>query len=91
MSIHKRWRFTEVMVRDAPACAGVYVLWSGGAALAVGEATGRGDTIQSRLLGYLGLGEVTHYSWEITRAPRARAAELERELRTRVAETPSGT
>lgn len=27
MSIHKRWRFNHVMVKDAPDCAGVYVLW----------------------------------------------------------------
>ena len=82
MSIHKRWRFTEAMVKDAPDCAGVYVLWSEGAPLAVGAASGGGDTIQSRLLGHLehSLGGVTHYSWEICRAPRERAAGIEREL-----------
>ncbi|HET7669447.1 MAG TPA: hypothetical protein VFK84_03480 [Burkholderiales bacterium] len=89
MSIYKRWRFTEGMVKDAPDCAGVYVLWSDSAALSVGEAAGRGDTIRSRLLGCLGLDEVTHYSWEITRAPQARAMEIARELRAGVAETQS--
>ena len=54
MSIHKRWRFTDAMVRDAPDCPGVY--------------------------NHLGLENVTHYSWEITRAPKARAAQIEREL-----------
>ena len=82
MSIHKRWRFTDVMVQDAPDCAGVYVLWADRQPLAVGDAAGHGDTVQSRLLSHLAHGnpEVTHYSWEITRAPKARAAQVEREL-----------
>ena len=81
MSIQKRWRFTETMVKDAPDCPGVYVLWSERAPLAVGAAAGA-ESIQSRLLGHLehSLGGVTHYSWEICRAPRERAAEIEREL-----------
>jgi hypothetical protein len=80
MSIHKRWRFTDVMVKDAPDCAGVYVLWRDQEPLAVGAAGGRADTVQSRLLSHLGLEDITHYSWEITRAPKARAAQIEREL-----------
>ena len=86
MSIDKRWRFTDVMVKDAPDCAGVYVLWCERRPLAVGAAGGRGDTVQSRLLSHLehakaaGLEHITHYSWEITRTPKARAAQVEREL-----------
>jgi len=80
MSIHKRWRFTDAMVKDAPDCAGVYVLWRDRQPLAVGAAGGGGDTVQSRLLSHLGLENVTHYSWEITRTPKARAAQVERDL-----------
>jgi hypothetical protein len=41
---------------------------------------GRGDTIQSRLLSHLASPGITHYSWEIIRAPSARAAQIERAL-----------
>jgi hypothetical protein len=43
---------------------------------------GRGDSIRARLLAQLAHSEergrrrATHYSWEITRDPRGRAAEL---------------
>jgi len=44
------------------------------------------DTIRSRLLSHLshesasGIGDVTHYSWQLCTDPRQRASELEREL-----------
>jgi hypothetical protein len=84
--MHK-WRFVESMVADAPDHKGVYVLWSGAIPLAVGHALGGADTIRSRLLSHLshesasGIGNVTHYSWQLCPEPRRRAAELERELR----------
>jgi hypothetical protein len=83
--MHK-WRFVSSMVADAPDHRGVYVLWSGGVALAVGHALGGADTIRSRLASHLshdgasGVGSVTHYSWQLCAEPRERAAELEREL-----------
>ena len=83
--MHK-WRFIERMIADAPDHKGVYVLWSGAIALAVGHALGGADTIRSRLLSHLahdsasGIGNVTHYSWQLCADPRRRATELEREL-----------
>ena len=77
-----RWRFTETMVRDAPDWKGVYVLWSQGTPLAVGQARGGDDTIRSRLLAHWthasasGLGSVTHYSGEICADPQKREAQL---------------
>ena len=83
--MHK-WRFVESMIADAPDHKGVYVLWSGAVALAVGHALGGADTIRSRLASHFshesaGLGNVTHYSWQLCPDPRARAAQLEHELR----------
>ena len=84
-AVHK-WRFTETMIADAPDHKGVYVLWSGAIALAVGHALGGADTIRSRLLSHFshesasGIGNVTHYSWQLCADPKKRAAELEREL-----------
>ena len=84
-AVHK-WRFVDSMIADAPDHRGVYVLWSGGVALAVGHALGAPDTIRSRLLSHFshesasGIGNVTHYSWQLCPDPRKRAAELEREL-----------
>ena len=84
-SMHK-WRFVESMIADAPDHRGVYVLWSGAVALAVGHALGGADTIRSRLASHLshdaasGVASVTHYSWQLCAEPRERAAELEREL-----------
>ena len=72
------------MIADAPDHKGVYVLWSGATALAVGHALGGSDTIRSRLLSHLShedLGNITHYSWQLCTDPRKREAELERELR----------
>ena len=72
------------MIADAPDHKGVYVLWSGATALAVGHALGGADTIRSRLLSHLShkdLGNITHYSWQLCADPRKREAELERELR----------
>lgn len=74
------------MLADAPDHKGVYVLWSGAVALAVGHALGGADTIRSRLLSHFshesasGIGNVTHYSWQLCPDPRQRAAELEVEL-----------
>lgn len=83
--MHK-WRFVESMIVDAPDHKGVYVLWSGTLPLAVGHAMGAGDSIRSRLLSHLsheassGIGDVTHYSWQLCADPKTRAAQLEREL-----------
>lgn len=80
--MHK-WRFVESMIADAPDHRGVYVLWSGGTALAVGHALGGADTIRSRLVSHLShedLAGITHYSWQLCAEPRERAAQLEREL-----------
>ena len=77
-----RWRFIETMIEDAPECKGVYVLWSHGTPLAVGHARGAGDTIKSRLVAHYshaaapGMGEITHYSWEICRDPAKREAQV---------------
>ena len=83
--MHK-WRFVESMIADAPDHKGVYVLWRGATVLAVGHALGGMDTVRSRLASHLshdgasGIGNVTHYSWQLCADPRERAAELEREL-----------
>lgn len=74
------------MIADAPDHKGVYVLWSGPVVLAVGHALGGADTIRSRLASHFshesasGIGNVTHYSWQLCPDPRARAAQLEGEL-----------
>ena len=84
-----KWRFTEAMVEDAPDYKGVYVLWAGGVPLAVGHARGGADTIRSRLLAHLahgaaaGLGQVSHYSWEICSDPLKREAEVAAALELR--------
>jgi hypothetical protein len=82
MSIRKRWPFNERMVRDAPDCRGIYVLWQDGAPLAVGHAPGGTDSIQSRLLAHLEHAPVavSHYSWEICADPRQRRRAVEAEL-----------
>lgn len=83
--MHK-WRFVEAMIADAPDHKGVYILWNGALALAVGHALGGADTIRSRLASHLshdsasGIGNVTHYSWQLCADPKKRAAELERQL-----------
>lgn len=89
--MHK-WRFVERMVADVPDHKGVYVLWSGALPLAVGHALGGADTLRSRLLSHLsheagsGVGNVTHYSWQLCSDPLTRAAELESESRLTEAE-----
>ncbi|MBV9190370.1 MAG: hypothetical protein JO292_09165 [Betaproteobacteria bacterium] len=87
MSINvPRWRFTQLMIQDAPDWKGVYVLWSRGVPLAVGHARGGDDSIRSRLLAHYsraasaGMANVTHYSWEICSDPLKREAELVEEL-----------
>ena len=73
-----RWRFNEDMIRDAPEWRGVYVLWSHGVPLMVGDAA----NIRSRLLAHhrQRKGEITHYSWEICPHPARRRAQLAEEL-----------
>lgn len=89
-----RWRFNAAMVEDAPDHKGVYVLWAHGTPLAVGHARGGADTIRSRLLAHLahgaeaGLGQVTHYSWELCSNPLEREAELAEALELRRRERP---
>jgi len=92
--MHK-WRFTEAMIADAPDHKGVYILWSASQPLAVGHALGGADTIRSRLLSHFshesasGIGNVTHYSWQLCADPRKREAELERELGLVEKDTPA--
>jgi hypothetical protein len=87
-----KWRFTRHLVEDAPDWPGVYVLWDGDAPIAAGGALGGQDTIRSRLATHLdhfesvGIPLPTHYSWEISREPAKRAAELLRDLRLARAE-----
>lgn len=78
-----KWRFTPSMVADAPDHPGVYVLWRDGKVLAVGHALGAHDTIRSRLQAHASHPEgkhVTHYSWEISREPQRREAQIAEEL-----------
>ena len=82
----RRWRFTRSMIEDAPEWKGVYVLWSHDKPLAVGHARGGSDTIRSRLLSHFshaaapGMGEITHYSWEMSADPVRREAEVVEQL-----------
>ena len=84
-----KWRFNAAMVGDAPDYKGVYVLWADGTPLAVGHARGGADTIRSRLLAHLehgaepGLRQVTHYSWELSREPLKREAQVAEALQLR--------
>jgi hypothetical protein len=79
-AVHK-WRFIERMIADAPEHKGVYVLWDGGKALAVGCALGGADTIRSRLfLHRAHASNISHYSWQLCVDPKRRKAEIEREL-----------
>lgn len=78
-----QWRFTPALIADAPDYPGVYVLWRDGKPLAVGHALGAHDTIRSRLLAHASHPEgalITHYSWEISREPLRREAEISEAL-----------
>jgi hypothetical protein len=83
----RRYRFTRVVLAGAPADAGVYALWEEEELVYYGRAMGDQATIRSRLLEHLEgtLGpqgqRVTHYSWELSRDPVGREAELLREYR----------
>jgi hypothetical protein len=95
MSLTPKWRFERRLIEDAPEFKGVYVLWDGDTALAVGHALGNADTIRSRLFAHLshaeapGMANISHYSWEICIDPRKREAELSRTLGLQAATSES--
>jgi hypothetical protein len=74
----RRYRFTRIVISGAPDDAGVYALWDGEEVLYYGRSDGAGSTIRSRLLDhyYESASLATHYSWEISKDPAAREAEL---------------
>jgi hypothetical protein len=95
LSIFKtRYSFTEEMIAGAPRGPGVYALWNGDTLIYIGNASGTGATIHSRLLSHLAGGacgcsrEATHYSWEIAPHPGLRELEMLQEHRAASGELP---
>jgi excinuclease UvrABC nuclease subunit len=81
------YSFKATTIAGAPDEPGVYALLDQGEVIYYGRALGGATTIQSRLLDHLE-GRVdectkraTHYSWEMSRRPAAREAELLNEFR----------
>ena len=75
----ERHRFTTWQISGAPPAPGVYVLWEGDGPIYVGAT--RGDaSIRSRLQDHYARRaaphDASHFSWEITREPARREAEL---------------
>ncbi len=76
----RRYRFHRIVLAGAPNAPGVYALWQDEELVYYGRALGGGATIRSRLMEhYEQDGDVTHYSWEISREPAFRERELLRE------------
>jgi hypothetical protein len=86
----RRYRFTRIVIAGAPDDAGVYALWDGEELVYYGRAEGGDATIRSRLLDhyYSGAQKPTHYSWELSRDPAAREAELLAEHRREFGRLP---
>ena len=86
------YRFTASMISGAPGDPGVYALWDKDELIFIGRADGHGATIQSMLMEHYG-GKIeptsaTHYSWELSRNPAAREAELLRNFEARYQRRP---
>ena len=90
----RKFPFTGVLVAAAPEEAGVYILWQDEEIIYIGRAAGRGTTIRSRLVDHFSGREgpctrhTTHYSWELSRDPSAREAQLLEEYRTSFRRVP---
>jgi hypothetical protein len=86
-----RHRFTTWQISGAPPAAGVYVLWERDEPIYVGAT--RGDaSIRSRLQDHYARRtaphDASHFSWEITREPARREAELLEEFHRANARLP---
>jgi hypothetical protein len=89
----KRQRFTTWQISGAPPAAGVYVLWERDEPIYVGAT--RGDaTIRSMLQDHYARRarphDASHFSWELSRDPALREAELLVEFRHANARLPRG-
>ncbi|HEX6690481.1 MAG TPA: hypothetical protein VF110_04965 [Burkholderiales bacterium] len=90
----RRFPFTGALVAAAPEEAGVYLLWQDDEIIYVGRAAGHGTTIRSRLVDHFSGREgpctrdTTHYSWELSRDPAAREAQLLGEHKTSFLRAP---
>ena len=90
----KKFPFTGALVAAAPEEAGVYLLWQDVKIIYVGRAGGRGATIRSRLVDHFSGREgpctrdTTHYSWELSRDPATREAQLLAEHKTSFQRVP---
>jgi hypothetical protein len=86
--LDKRFPFTTGLIAGAPEQPGVYILWEHDEAIYVGCALVGGATIRARLIDHFAghppcTRGTTHYSWEITREPKQREAELLAAIRRR--------
>lgn len=82
LPIHnKRWRFARAVIEFSPEDPGVYALWKGGELAYYGR-TSADTTIRACLLEHFSgcrgecTREATHYSWEMSKTPATREAEL---------------
>jgi hypothetical protein len=83
----RRYRFRRIVIQGAPDDPGVYALWENEELVYYGRAS----SIRSRLLEHLQEGaRATHYSWEMSRDPAAREAELLREYERIFGRLPRG-
>jgi len=90
----KQFPFSATLIAAAPEELGVYLLWQDGEVIYIGRAAGHGATIRSRLVDHFSGREgactrkTTHYSWELSRDPAAREAQLLQEHQARFERVP---
>ena len=90
----KQFPFSAALIAAAPEEPGVYLLWQEGEVIYIGRAAGRDTTIRSRLVDHFSGREgvctrsTTHYSWELSRDPAEREAQLLQEHLSRFERAP---
>jgi excinuclease UvrABC nuclease subunit len=90
----KQFPFSATLIAAAPEEPGVYLLWQDGEVIYIGRAAGHGTTLRSRLVDHFSGREgactrrTTHYSWELSRDPAAREAQLLQEHQARFERVP---
>lgn len=93
-ALRELFPFTSRLISGAPEEPGVFALWQEGDIIFIGHAQGRGQTIRSALVDHFTgnlapcTRRATHYSWEISRRPAAREAELLEAYRSANARLP---
>lgn len=86
--------FTAKLIAGAPEEPGIYLLWEDGEVIYIGRASGRGATIRSCLVDHFSGAQgpctrrATEYSWEMSRDPARREAEILEEYRASASRLP---